>query len=106
MSRAASAAGVEAACTGFLMPIHDTTPPITRKAAVAIAARWKPSTSSWLPTMTPMEAIATRPAMRATALLTAEPMPASRASIEPRMAEVSGATVIERPSPNSSTPAP
>ena len=54
--------------------------------------------------MSPSSAIAIRPATRATALLTADPMPACRAGIEPRIADVSGATVMDRPSENSSTP--
>jgi hypothetical protein len=54
--------------------------------------------------MTPTEAIASSPAMRATALLIADPMPDHFGSIDPRIAEVSGATVAERLTLNSKTP--
>ena len=90
--------------TGLRMPIQETTPPTTRKTAVAIAARWYPPTSSCVPTITPRLAIATRPAMRATALLTAEPMPARAGSTAPRIAAVSGATVIAMPRPTTRMP--
>ena len=51
-----------------------------------------------------MNATATRPAMRETALLTAEPMPLWAGSTAASTAAVSGDTVIERPSPKTSTP--
>ena len=46
----------------------------------------------------PKAAIASRPATRAIALLIAEPMPAWRWSMSPRIAAVSGDTVTARPS--------
>ena len=54
--------------------------------------------------MTPRLAIATSPAMRATALFTAEPMPARAGSTAPRIADVSGATVIAMPRPMTRMP--
>ena len=42
--------------------------------------------------------------MRATALFTADPMPARAGSTAPRIAEVSGATVIAMPSPTTMMP--
>lgn len=73
-------------------------------AAVTIAARLKPSRSTCVPTTVPIAAIANSPAIRATALLMAEPMPACVSLIEPSIAEVSGATVIESPTPKSMMP--
>ena len=86
------------------MPIHDVVPPSMSRIAVTTTPRWNPPTPSCGPTMSPMKAIAMSPATRDTALLIAEPMPAWRSSIAPRMALVRGATVIVIPIPKRMTP--
>ncbi len=55
-------------------------------------------------TTAPTAAIATSPATRAIALLTPEAIPALLSSASASTVEVSGATVIDRPSPNTSSP--
>ena len=54
-------------------------------------------------TIAPTAAIAISPATRAIALLTAEAMPAFDSSASASTVAVSGATVIDRPSANSSS---
>ena len=79
-------------------------PPRISSPAVTTITRWKLSTASSPARMTPIIAVAISPATRDTALLVAEPMPAWLDGIEPRIAAVSGATVIERPTAKTSTP--
>jgi hypothetical protein len=64
-----------------------------------IATRWKPARFSTPAVRTPRSATPMSPAMRATALFTADAMPDRSGSIDPRIAEVSGATVMTRPKP-------
>jgi hypothetical protein len=54
--------------------------------------------------ITPVKATAIRPAIRESALLTADPMPLCAGSTAARIAAVSGDTVIVRPSPNTTSP--
>ncbi len=54
--------------------------------------------------ITPVNAIAMRPAIRETALLTAEPMPLCAGSTAASTAAVSGDTVMDRPTPKTTKP--
>ena len=54
--------------------------------------------------ITPVNATAIRPAIRDTALLIAEPMPLCAGSTAARIAAVNGDTVIDSPSPNTTSP--
>src|SRR5579884_1041310 len=56
-----------------------------------------------MPVATGSTATATRPAARATSLLTAEAMPLCSAGTAASTVEVSGATVMARPSPRTAT---
>ena len=60
--------------------------------------RWKLSTVMAPEAMIPSAATPSRPAMRASALLTPEAMPALCSSASASTVAVSGATVIDRPS--------
>ena len=55
--------------------------------------------------MRPAEDVVISPATRATALFTADPMPLSDSGTAPSTAEVSGATVMDIPSPTTAVPA-
>jgi hypothetical protein len=68
--------------------------------AEAIMAPWKPaiSRSPSFDSTTPSKAVATRPPMRATALLKPEAMATCLSSTEPSTDEVSGATAMAMPS--------
>jgi hypothetical protein len=82
------------------MPAADTAPPAIMRAAVTMSALSRPALSRCCPAIKPANATVISPAIRATALLTADPIPACSTLIEPRMADVSGATVSASPSPN------
>ena len=84
------------------MPRSEVIAPAKSRAAVAIAARWNPVTSSAPPTIAASTATAMSPAIRATALFTAEAIPERSVDTAPRTAAVSGATVAYNPSPMSS----
>ena len=57
----------------------------------------------WAATSAPIAAVPSRPAIRATALLVAEAIPARRCSAPASTVVVSGATVSDSPSANTST---
>ena len=80
----------------------------TARATSGRAAALPTSSSRRLPkdaaTTAPTAAIATSPATRAIALLTPEAIPALLSSASASTVEVSGATVIDSPSPNTSRP--
>jgi hypothetical protein len=82
------------------MLTNETTPAAAMRTAVTSATRWKPSRSREPPTIAPRAAIVSRPATRETALFTADAMPERAGSIAPRIAAVSGETVIARPRPS------
>src|SRR6185437_12241315 len=88
----------------LLMPTADTTPAATNNTATTIAPVRKPAKSIAVPTITLVNATAIRPAMRDTALLTAEPMPLCPGSTAASTAAVRGDTVMERPTPNTIRP--
>ena len=54
--------------------------------------------------ITPVNAIAIRPAIREIALLIADPIPLCAGSTAARIAAVSGDTVIDSPRPNTTSP--
>jgi hypothetical protein len=74
------------------MPTSEASAPAMSSAAVTSTVLCRAGVVTADPVIRPAKAMATRPAMRATALLTAEPMPASSAGTAPRIAAVSGAT--------------
>src|SRR4051812_43478891 len=84
----------------------------TAVAAATSISRWEPAASSSSPTASPGAKPATTgfgaPAnswpVRATALLTPDATPACSSSTDPSAVAVNGATVSERPSPNTTMP--
>ena len=96
------------------MPTVEMAPATANRMAATRAPCLKPAKSTVLTpfpslaspreTITPVSAIAIRPAIRETALLTAEPMPLCAGSTAARIAAVSGDTVIDSPSPNTTMP--
>src|SRR5205823_5914456 len=91
---------------GFLIPVTPITPPVATSTAVIHIAIRKPGRSSLLSApaiAAPTTAIPSRPATRATALLTPLAIPASRSPASARTVEVRGATIIERPIENRSS---
>src|SRR3954447_20577358 len=83
-------------------------PPITHRAAQISIATEKPGPSgcpgpAQIPAATGNTATASNPATRARALLIPEAVPAWVSGAADRTAEVSGATVIANPSPNTIT---
>ena len=76
--------------------VVDRRPP---RAGRAVADAVVERAANWAETTAPSAAIASRPATRATALLTPEATPTWRSSTESSTVVVSGATVIARPRP-------
>ncbi len=73
-------------------------------AAQTTRLRCSPDTSNKPSEMTPAKATATRPATRETALFTADATPARALSTAASTAAVKGATVMVKPSPNTTAP--
>jgi len=79
-------------------------PPAAVKPAAKSRPIRKPSRSSVPPITVPIPAVASSEATRATALLTPDAMPAFASSASARIAAVSGAVVIDRPTAKTTTP--
>src|SRR5581483_661653 len=91
---------------GFRMPSSPMIPPAAISPAVIAIASRKPDWSRFEDepaTAAPTIAIPSRPATRATALLTPLAMPASPSPASARTVAVSGATIIERPTEKTSS---
>src|SRR5215813_1661478 len=91
---------------GLLMPTAASRPPAAHRPAHSSTAWWKPDENAdrfvmpvWLrPTAAGSTATATRPAVRATVLFTADAMPAFSSPAEESTVAVNGAMVRDRPS--------
>src|SRR5436190_1270179 len=86
--------------TAFRIPTPPMTPPTQMSTPVTSIATWNPcalSVSEPPEAAMPITAIAIKPAIRATALLTPDAMPASPGSASESTVVVNGATVSARP---------
>ena len=112
---ASSADSLTDACTSSGTPCTDTVDSGCRSAScTALATSGRRSAAAPISfssfeendaaTTAPTAAIATSPATRAIALLTPDAIPALLSSASASTVMVSGATVIDRPRPNTSSP--
>jgi hypothetical protein len=95
----------------LLIPTAEISPATANNTATTTAPCRKPAKSPGAnpespvaPMITAVNATATRPAIRETALLTAEPMPLWAGSTAASTAAVSGETVTDRPTPKTTRP--